>query len=262
MARDLALVTGASGGIGLEIARLLAERGYDLVLVARDEKRLTALAIELREKTKVQATVLAKDLAQTGAAEEIFAEVSRANQMPNILVNNAGFGDFGPFGQASLERISGMIQVNVTALTQLTRLFLPSMIAQKKGRILNVASTAAFQPGPLMAVYYATKAFVLSFSEAIGNEVKDHGITVTALCPGPTQSGFQAAAKMEGSRLLRIKSMMMDARTVAALGVRGMMCGKPVVITGVANKLLAFSVRLTPRTMVTRLTRRIQEKTH
>jgi len=249
----IALITGASGGIGLELARIFAEQGYALVLVARSRQRLEEIAVELKP-TPVQ--VLAKDLTLVGASEGVYREVPKVD----VLVNNAGFGVYGPFLKTPLDEELGMLQLNMTALVVLTKLYLPGMVAAGNGRILNVASTAAFQPGPLMALYYATKAFVLSFSEAIGSELEGTGVTVTALCPGPTATGFQARTKLEKSRLF--KSMkVMDARTVAEAGHRALMAGKPVVIPGLMNKLLAQSVRFTPRALVTRIARKMQEET-
>jgi short-subunit dehydrogenase len=247
-----ALITGASGGIGLELARIFAEQGYALVLVARNRERLEEIAVELKP-TPVQ--VLAKDLALVGAAEGIHREVPKVD----VLVNNAGYGVYGPFVKTPLDDELGMLQLNMTALVVLTKLYLPAMVAAKNGKILNVASTAAFQPGPLMALYYATKAFVLSFSEAIGNELEGTGVTVTALCPGPTATGFQARTKLEKSRLIK-RMKVMDARTVAEAGYRGLMAGKPVVIPGLMNKLLAQSVRFSPRVLVTKIARMMQEE--
>lgn len=247
-----ALITGASGGIGLELARIFAEQGFALVLVARNRERLEEIAVELKP-TPVQ--VLAKDLALVGAAEGIHREVPKVD----VLVNNAGYGVYGPFVKTPLDDELGMLQLNMTALVVLTKLYLPAMVAAKNGKILNVASTAAFQPGPLMALYYATKAFVLSFSEAIGNELEGTGVTVTALCPGPTATGFQARTKLEKSRLIK-RMKVMDARTVAEAGYRGLMAGKPVVIPGLMNKLLAQSVRFSPRVLVTKIARMMQEE--
>jgi short-subunit dehydrogenase len=247
-----ALITGASGGIGLELARVFAENGYALVLIARSRDRLVEIAAELKP-TPVQ--VLAKDLALVGAAEGVFREVPKVD----VLVNNAGYGVYGPFLGNQLDEELGMMQLNMTALVALTKLYLPGMVASKSGKILNVASTAAFQPGPLMAIYYATKAFVLSFSEAIGNELEGTGVTVTALCPGPTATGFQARTKLENSRLFK-RMKVMDARTVAEAGYRALMAGKPVVIPGMTNKLLALSVRASPRSMVTKIARMMQEE--
>lgn len=245
-----ALITGASTGIGLELARMFAREGYSLVLVARDRARLEKLAAELRPAS---VHVIAKDLSQPDVPQEIHRQVPRVD----VLVNNAGFSDFGKFAETSLSEELKMIQVNMTAPVILTKLYLSGMIAARSGRIMNVASTAAFQPGPLMAVYYASKAFLLSFSEAIANELEGTGVTVTALCPGPTATEFQERAKMQDSGLVKGKKIM-DAQTVAEAGYRGLMAGKTIVIPGLKNKLLAQSIRISPRSMVTKTVRKLQ----
>jgi hypothetical protein len=186
-------------------------------------------------------------------------EVHRAVPKIDVLVNNAGFGVFGKFAEKSLAEELNMMQLNMTALVALTRLYLPAMISAQSGKIMNVASTAAFQPGPLMAIYYATKAFVLSFSEAIANELEGTGITVTALCPGPTATDFFKRAQLQNSGLVKGRKIM-DARTVAETGYRALMAGKTVVIPGIGNKLLAQSIRFSPRSMVTKVVRRMQEE--
>lgn len=186
-----ALITGASSGIGLEFANLLAKDGYHVVLTARNEKRLSEIANELKAKHGVDVTVLAKDLSLTDAAEELTAEILAKGIEVDILINNAGFAAYGPFDETSWKDEKDMIQVNITALTTLTKQLLPGMIKRNRGKILNVASTAAFQPGPLMAVYYATKAYVLSFSEAIDYELSHTNVSVTALCPGATATNFE-----------------------------------------------------------------------
>lgn len=246
------LITGASSGIGLELARMFARKGYDLVLTARNRARLDELAASL-QPARVQ--VIAKDLALPDAAQEIQREVPRVD----VLVNNAGYSIFGKFTELPLSDSLNIMQLNMSALVILTRLYLPGMLAAGSGRILNVASTAAFQPGPLMAIYYATKAFVLSFSEAIANELQGTGVTVTALCPGPTATGFQERARMENSGLVKGRKIM-DARTVAESGYRGMLAGKTVVIPGFKNKFLVQTVRFSPRSMVTKIVRSMQEE--
>jgi hypothetical protein len=248
-----ALITGASTGIGLELARIFAREGYELALVARNQKRLEELARELKPAS-VQ--VIAKDLSLPDAPEEIQRSVPRVD----VLVNNAGFGVYGKFAETSLAEELNMMQLNMSALVALTKLYLSGMVAARSGRIMNVASTAAFQPGPLMAIYYATKAFVLSFSEAIGNELEGTGVTVTALCPGPTATEFQERAQLHDVALLKLN--VMDARTVAEAGYRGLMAGKAVVIPGLQNKLMAQSLRFSPRSMVTKIVRRMQEQPH
>jgi hypothetical protein len=246
-----ALVTGASYGIGRELAVCCARGGFDLVLVARSGEKLRSLAAEIAGLYPVKARALEADLGDPGAPGRIERELSSEGAEITALVNNAGFGANGPFASLALEVQREMLQVNVVALTHLTRLVLPGMVARRRGRILNVASTAAFQPGPLMAVYYASKAYVLSFSEALSEELRGSGVTVTALCPGPTASGFQARAQMEHVRL--VSRPAMDARRVAETGYAGMMAGKAVVVPGLPNRLLAQSVRISPRFLVRRI---------
>ena len=253
-----ALVTGASGGIGEELARLFASDGHSLVLVARGRDKLERLADELKEKHGVSARVVASDLARPESPREIFEELEGAGVGVDALVNNAGFGSYGLFAETDLGRELEMLRVNVVALTHLTKLFLPAMLARRRGYVMNVASTAAFQPGPLMAVYYASKAYVLSFSEALSNECGGTGVRVSALCPGPTETGFVAAAGMGDSKLF--DRAVMDARTVAVAGYRGLLAGKPVVIPGLRNNLLARSIGFFPRGLVTKVVRGIQEK--
>lgn len=256
--RQTALVTGASLGIGLELAKNFAEDGIDLILVARSEGKLTQIAQEFEAKHGVKATVIAMDLAAPGAAEKLHAKVKALGLTVDYLVNNAGYGQYGRFLEIDAKVDLGMLQLNMIFLTESTRLFGQDMVERKQGRVLNVASTAAFQPGPLMATYYATKAYVLSLSEALNNEFKDCGVTVTALCPGPTRSGFQDNAKMAGSRILELG--MMEAAPVAKQGYQAMRRGKAVIIPGVANNFLAQSVRFTPRSIVTKLSRYISER--
>jgi hypothetical protein len=253
-----ALVTGASGGIGEELARLFAADGHDLVLVARSRDKLESLAGELESKHGVEANVLASDLSRPEAPREIFDELGRAGVRVDALVNNAGFGSYGPFAETDLRQELELLQVNVVALTHLTKLFLPGMVARREGYVCNVASTAAFQPGPLMAVYYASKAYVLSLSEALANECEGTGVRVSALCPGPTETGFVAAAGMQDSKLFDRGAM--TAREVAEAGYRGLLAGKTVVIPGFRNALVARTVGLFPRALVTKVVRGIQEK--
>jgi short-subunit dehydrogenase len=254
--RQTALVTGASTGIGCEFARIFAADRYDVVLTARDGDRLNQLKNELEGLHGIEARVIVKDLSDPAAPTEIFEELENEVQV-DALVNNAGFGGFGFFNDTDTEHQLRMIQVNVTALTHLTKLFLEGMVARGDGKILNVASTAAFQPGPLHAVYYATKAYVLSFSEAIHNELSGTGVTVTAFCPGPTETEFFERAGGKRSKLFR-RSMSMNAAVAAAIGYRGMREGKTIVIPSFRNKFLAFSTRLMPRRVVTSAVRKIQ----
>jgi short-subunit dehydrogenase len=253
-----ALVTGASGGIGEDLARLFAADGYDLVLVARSANKLEALGAELAAKHGVRAIALAEDLADRAAPERIAARLEADGLAVSALVNNAGFGLYGPFAETPWERERQMIDLNVVALAHLTKLLLPGMIARREGRVLNVASTAAFQPGPLMSVYYATKAFVLSFSEATAKELAGTGVTVTCLCPGPTSTGFVDAAGMQKSKLFK-RNVPMSSKDVAQIGYDGMMKGKAVVVPGLVNKLLIQSLRVTPRRIVTAVVHKLQE---
>jgi short-subunit dehydrogenase len=254
-ASQTALITGASSGIGVDLARLFASKGYSLVLVARTESAMNALADELRAAHGIAVTVVPHDLAQPDAAQAVFDAVRRANITVDVLVNNAGYASYGPFARANLRNELDEMQVNMMALTALTGLFLPGMVERGHGGVLNVASTAAFQPGPNMAVYYATKAFVLSFSEALAYEVRGAGVQVTALCPGATRSGFFDRASMQDSQFVR--HAMMDSMTVARAGYNGLMHGKPVVIPGTRNRLLAFTTRFFPRNMVTRVSAQV-----
>jgi short-subunit dehydrogenase len=253
--RQTALITGASSGIGAAMARLFAGKGYGLALVARTEPALQALADELRAAHGVSVTVVPQDLAQPGAAQAIFAEIQRANITVDVLVNNAGYASYGPFAEADLGNELDEMRVNMLALTALTRLFLPGMVERGRGGVLNVASTAAFQPGPGMAVYFASKAFVLSFSEALAYEVRGAGVHVTALCPGGTRSAFFDRANMQNSRFIR--GHLMDPMAVARAGYEGLRHGRPVVIPGTWNRFLAWSTRLFPRRVVTSVSARL-----
>jgi short-subunit dehydrogenase len=249
MARPLALITGASKGIGFELAQVFAENSHDLILVARDATRLKTLAQLCESKFKVRAYPIQADLLDPNAVEKIRNEVTARELHVDVLVNNAGFGDFGPFVESDPKKNLDMIQLNISSLVALTHAFLPGMKSRGRGFILQVASTAGFQPGPLMAVYYATKAFVLSFSEALAEELRDSGIMVTALCPGPTASEFQKVAAMEGSRL--VGGNLDSPRMVAEEGFRALMRGKRYVIPGWRFKILPFLIRLSPRKWVT-----------
>ena len=256
---DTALITGASGGIGEELARLLAAGGANVVLVARGADRLASLAGELSRAHRVNASVIPQDLSAPDAVDAIGRELAARQLTIDILVNNAGFGVYGPFAATPAAEEARMIQVNVAALTMLTKRLLPGMIERRHGRVLNVASTAAFQPGPLMAVYYASKAYVLSFSEALSNETSGTGVSVTCLCPGPTGTGFQDRARMRESRLFSMLSVA-SAADVARAGYDGMMAGRAIVIPGLANKAGVQAVRVTPRALVRRLVRVLQDR--
>ena len=253
------LITGASGGIGLALAEIFAREGCDLVLVARSEAKLAAAKARLESQYGIAAEVMVKDLAVKDAADEIFAELTDKGRQIDILVNNAGVGEYGRFADAEWKKQNEMIQLNVTALVHMTKLFLEPMLERKEGKILNVASIAAFNPGPTMAVYHATKAAVLFFSEALTSELKGSGVTVTTLCPGPTETGFVAAASMESSKLFQ-NLKVATAEDVAACGYKALMKGKPVAVQGFINRLMAFSVRLAPRSQVRELTYKMYGK--
>lgn len=255
-----ALITGSSNGIGFELAKIHAEKGDNLVLVARSKSKLDELKKELEEKHKVQVYTIGKDLSLPGSAREVYDELKQKNISIDYLINNAGFGDIGLFAISDWNKQEKMINLNITALTHFTRLFLPEMIKRRSGKIMNVASTASFQPGPTMSVYFATKAYVLSFSEAVNNEVRDKGITVTALCPGSTESGFHTAAL--GDNKLPKERKMPSSKQVAEYGYRAMMKGKTVAIHGMMNSIMATSVRFIPRAFAVKAARKIQEKKH
>ena len=254
-----ALITGASNGIGLELARVHASKGGDLVLVARNQSKLEELKIELENQYKIKVYTIVKDLSVNDSAQEVYDETMKAKIQIDYLINNAGFGDFGMFVETDWNKELQMINLNITTLTQFTKLYLKDMVKRRSGRIMNVASTAAFQSGPTMAVYYATKAYVLSFSEAVNNEVSDKGVTITTLCPGATESGFQAAAAMEESNLVKGRKLP-TSKEVAEYGYAAMMKGKTIAIHGLLNWIMANSVRFTPRALVVKLTRKIQDK--
>ena len=257
--KKTALITGASNGIGLELAKNFAKAGNNLILVARSTTKLEELKNELEKQYSISVLNISKDLSQKDAALEVYNEVLSKNIVVDYLVNNAGYGDFGLFTETNWDKESDMIQLNITTLTQFTKLFLKDMVARKNGKIMNVASTAAFQPGPTMAVYYATKSYVLHFSEAINNEVSKSGVTITALCPGATESGFQDKAAMHESKLVKGKKLP-TSKEVADYGYKAMMNGKAVAIHGFMNYMMANSVRFTPRNLVVKITRFIQDK--
>jgi short-subunit dehydrogenase len=252
-----ALVTGASAGIGAEFARLLAAEGKTLLLTARREDRLVALAEELRGAHGVRVEIVPADLAEPAAPQALADKAASLGLEIDLLVNNAGFGLRGAFAERPLDRQIAMIMVNMAALTRLTGLFLPPMLKLRQGGIINVASIAAFQPGPLMSVYYASKAYVLSFSEALSQEVKGAGVVVTALCPGLTQSEF---AEVAGYALSpRIERAAMTSREVARLGLAAHRAGRRVAITGIGNKLFAAAAHLLPHGLSMSLIAAIQK---
>ncbi len=255
--KQTALITGASGGIGLELAHVFAREGYNLVLVARSADKLTALAESLTAEFGISAMAHPADLTDPAAPDALFAAMQEKGITVDVLVNNAGFATFGYFAETDLQRELDEIQLNVTALTHLCKLFGREMVTRRRGGILNVASIAAFQPGPLMAVYYATKAYVLSFSEALANEMADFGVTVSVLCPGATVTDFFDRAEMGNSGMMK-NLRMMSAKDVAEIGYRGFVRGKTVVIPGFMNRLLVFSTRLASRKITAKIARRLQ----
>lgn len=257
--QNTALITGASSGIGEELARVHAAAGGDLVLVARREERLDKLAEELSEEHGVECLVLARDLVPAGAAEALYAELAERGVEVDYLINNAGFGGHGLFYERAWEDDRAMIQLNVLALTALTRAALPAMVERGRGRVLNVASMAGFLPGPYQAVYYATKAFVQSFSQAVDSELAGTGVTVTALCPGLTDTEFIDRADLGGSRFVKT-SFAASARQVAEAGYRAMLGGDAVIVPGLLNKATMGIMRFAPRGILTRVSKMTMEK--
>jgi hypothetical protein len=253
------LITGASSGIGLELAHLFAHDGYRLVLVARNRAALRELGDELQSRYSVEVRISPKDLAHPSAPIELYQELQQAGVVLDVLVNNAGFGDSGPFLKTDWNNEAEMIQVNIVALTELTKLFLPQIRA-REGKLLNVASVAAFLPGPYMAIYYASKAFVLHFTEAIAEELSGTGTTVTCLCPGPVETNFQRRAHTNASAMMR-SPLLVDVREVARAGYEGMKQGKRVVIPGWKNRMMTEMLRLAPRSVVTRMVSRLHRST-
>jgi short-subunit dehydrogenase len=251
-----ALITGASSGIGLELAKLFAKSKHDLILVARSGDKLESLRQDLVNQFSIHAEAITADLAEVDAAEKLLNELDSRNLVAHILVNNAGFGELGRFQNIAVDRQVNMARLNVVTLMHLTRLLLPEMVKRKSGGILNVASTAAFQPGPNMAVYYATKAFVLSFSEALHEELLETGVRVTCLAPGPTQTGFGQDSGMINTKLFA--SNAMDVRLVAKAGFDGLAKNRAIVIPGIKNQLGAMMTRIFPRSLVRKMVKRFQ----
>lgn len=253
------LITGASSGIGYELASVFAKHHHNLILVARSKEKLESLRAEIEKNFQVVAEVVVQDLSKPGSAEELFKTLQKKNMKVDILVNNAGFGDHGFFLNADSQKLEEMINLNVLTLTKLTRLFLPEMVENKYGKILNVASTAAFQPGPLMSVYYATKSYVLSFTEGLHEELKGTGVSATALCPGPTISGFQEVANVSNIALMKAMKLP-TSKDVAEFGYEALMADKAVAIHGFMNTVLAKTSSFVPRSVVRRLVMKLQEK--
>lgn len=257
--KNTALITGASNGIGLELAKIHASKGGDLVLVARNKSKLEELKIALEKQFKISVLILAKDLSMPNAAMEIYEETTKLNIQVDYLINNAGFGDFGMFVETDWNKELQMINLNITTLTLFTKLYLQDMVKRRSGKMMNVASTAAFQPGPKMAIYCATKAYVLSFSEAVSNEVSDKRITITALCPGATETGFKTAAALDESKLFKDKKLP-TAKEVAKYGYDAMIKGKAVAIHGMLNYILANAIRFIPRAVILKVSRQVIDK--
>lgn len=254
-----ALITGGSTGIGFELARQFAAHGHNLVLVARNTDQLEAAAGKIEGKYGVTVRTISMDLADADSPARLFDMLNGDNAQIEFLVNNAGFGFGGEFADTDIDRELDMIQVNCSSLVHLTKLFLPPMLKRKSGRILNVASTAAFQAGPGHSIYYASKAFVLSFSEAIAEELRRTGVTVTALCPGPTASNFAERAGTIKSRLFT-RAKVATAEEVARFGYAAMMKGQRVAIPGMQNKLMVQAERFVPRLLVNRIAHRVQQR--
>ncbi len=248
-----ALITGASAGLGTEYARLFAAAGHRVVLVARRQDRLEALATTLRADHDVDVRVMAADLSDRDAVRDLHRRLTDDGVTVEYLVNNAGFGQTGAFIDLDVDGALGQVDVNIAALTHLCGLYLPEMAARGRGRVLNIASTAGFQPGPYMAVYYATKAYVISFSEAVAHELKGTGVTVTAHCPGPTATEFSAVSGNDQTTLFK-KGSVATAHDCAVHGYKAMMAGKSLSVHGVTNSLLTQSVRVSPRSWVRAIT--------
>lgn len=255
--RPLALITGASAGLGLDMTRILASRGWDVVVTARSGDDLAALAGEVAREHGTTGHAFAHDLSDPASVDRLVADVTGVGRPLDLLVNNAGFGQYGPWIEQDAEREAAQLRLNVEALTRLTRALVPAMVERGRGAVLNVASTAAFQPGPLMAVYYATKAYVLSFSEALHHELRDTGVGVTCLCPGPTRTEFQERAGLQASRLF--SAGVMESRPVALAGIEGALRGDRLVIPGLRNTLGAVLVRFVPRGWVLPVVEAIQK---
>jgi uncharacterized protein len=253
-----ALITGATSGIGYELAKIFARHGYGLVIVARDTERLNLVKQEMESTFQVPVRVIAADLSRQQSPLEIVDTLTKENLAINILVNNAGFNEYGLFTETSLEKEAQMIQTNIGSLTQLTKLLLPEMVKRGQGRIMNVGSTGSFVPVPKNAVYAATKAYVLSFSDAIAEELKGTGVTVTTLCPGATRTGFAGRAGMADVKLFQRGTM--DAASVARIGYGALMRGRRRVVAGCVNALMVFGMRFTPRDLILKVGMKIMER--
>ncbi|NEQ50691.1 MAG: SDR family oxidoreductase [Leptolyngbya sp. SIO3F4] len=253
-----ALITGASGGIGYELAKVFASNGYDLILVARSTDKLEQLQAELLQKHDIQVSVLTQDLSQSDSPLKLFEQVQQRTLTVDVLVNNAGVGDYGPFTDCNWPKQSALLQLNMVTLTHLTRLFVTPMIERGYGKVLNVASTAAFQPGPFMASYYASKSYVMSFTEALAYELEGTGITATVLCPGPTRgTDFQSRAALSDVDFFK-KLKLPEATDVAKFGYDALERNQRIAIHGLFNRLLVFTNRIMPRRSVTNAVGKLQ----
>lgn len=257
--RPAALITGASSGFGVEFARLFGADGWNVVMVARSGAAMEAAAQEVEEREGVEVIVLPKDLSRAHAGAELVASLDQRGVIVDALVNNAGFSTYGEFWRDDADVQSAMLQVNVTALTELSRLVVPGMVERGRGRVLNLGSIASFVPAPMTAAYAATKAYVLSLSLALAHELKGTGVTVTCLCPGPTETGFQRRADMGDSALIRGRRLA-GAREVAEAGYTALKAGKPYLVTGGGNRAYAFGARFLPRTTIARTVARAQRR--
>lgn len=253
-----ALITGASGGLGLSFVNIFAKDGYDVVLVARNGARLEDIKAEIEKKYGVKATVIAKDLCSSDGAKEVYTETQTKGITVDVLVNNAGIGDFGEFWKNDFSRQERIVDLNCTALMELCHLYLPQMVKNGSGKILNVASIAAFQPGPLMSVYYASKSFVLSFSQALTRELKGTGVKVTCLCPGPIRTNFDVAANFGESGLFK-NLKVWDPDVVAEFGYKNMKKGRSLCVCGGFNRLIVFANRFAPRALVREMVYHLQK---
>jgi short-subunit dehydrogenase len=259
MNHETTLITGASSGIGLELAHEFAAHGHPLILTARVSQELIHVADELKRTYGVTVHTIARDLEEAGATDDIAAELASQGLQVHILVNNAGLGFRGNFWEIPLENDLSMLRVNIGAMLRLTKLFVPDMLRRGSGRILNTASVASFEPGPTLAVYHATKAFVLSLSEALATELKDSGITVTALCPGPTDTDFFPKADMVDTRAFQ-QAVVMGPQKVAEIGYEATMRGERVIVAGTVNKLLVFSRHLMPESAQAKMNEKMYER--
>lgn len=257
---NTALITGASGGIGYEFAKIAASQNFNLVLVARSKEKLEMLRKELKEKYNVQVWIFVHDLSNPDTMPELVDEIDDLGLEINILINNAGIGDYGKYLETSAGKELQMINLNVYALTYLTKVFYRRMVHAGKGRIMNLSSTAGFMPGPYMAVYYATKAYVQSLTEALAAEAKGTGVTLTALCPGPTESNFFANAKVQDYAAIKMLMSLQKADVVARFGFKAMMKGKTIAIHGIRNRATILMVNFIPRKIVTLLIKWYQSK--